>query len=206
MSQHSQITLEDVLDQFVAEFPEPTREGLLSFIARHPEHREALVDFAATAAEQRSLPPSEGFSDEQAALFAGRAASALENHIFQRDQARAAVASPASSLGELAGTAGRSLAQVAERLSLDMGLTAKLDRRLIRVETIPRRLVDGLAECLGSTADAILAVLSGPPRMSAAPSFMVIRSVSTPVQETFAEAIAVSTLPEVDKANWTNAA
>lgn len=205
MSQQSPIPLEDVLDKFVAEFPEPTREGLLSFIARHPEHREALVDFAATAAEQRSLPPSEGFSDAQAARFAGRAASALENHIFQRDQARAA-APAASSLGELAGAAGRSLAQVAEQLTLDMGLAAKLDRRLIRIETIPRRLVDGLAECLGRTADTILAVLSGPPRMSAAPSFMVIRSVSTPVQETFAEAIAVSTLPEADKANWTNAA
>lgn len=205
MSQNSPITLEDVLDQFVAEFPEPTREGLLSFIARYPEHREALVDFAATAAEQRSLPPSEGFSDA-GARFAGRAASALENHIFQRDQARAAAASPALSLGELADAAGRSLAQVAERLSLDMGLAAKLDRRLIRVETIPRRLVNGLAECLGSTADAVLAVLSGPPRMSAAPSFMVIRSVSTPVQETFSEAIAVSTLTEADKARWADAA
>jgi hypothetical protein len=73
------------------------------------------------------------------------------------------------------------------------------------VETIPRRLVDALAEVLGSTADAILAVLSGPPRLSAAPSFMVIRSVSTPVQETFTEAIAVSTLTDEDKARWSAA-
>lgn len=207
MSQYSQMTLDDVLDQFVAEFPELTREGLLSFIGRYPEHREALVSFAATAAEQRSLPPEEMFSPEQAARFAGRAASVLENHVFQRDHARAAPAAPAAafSLGELAAAAGSSLAQVAERLSLDMGLAAKLDRRIIRAETIPRRLVDSLAEFLGSTADAVIAVLSGPPRMSAVPSFMIIRSASTPVQETFSEAVALSTLPEADKDRWMSA-
>jgi len=209
MSQFSPITVEDVLDQFVAEFPEPTRDGLLTYIARYPQHREALVSFAATALEQRSLPPAEAFSHEQATRFAGRAASALENYLFGRDQARSAPAAAsrsASSLSELAAAAGTSLALVAERLSLDMGLTSKLDRRLIRAETIPRRLVEGLAEHLGSTAEIVSQVLRGPARMSPAPSFMIIRSASIPVEETFTEAVAASTLPDAAKEMWTNAA
>ncbi len=65
----------------------------------------------------------------------------------------------------------------------------KLDRRLIRVATIPLEVVESVAQALGRDAAAVLAYLRQPPRFAAGVSY---RADATPVlttQETFADAV-----------------
>jgi hypothetical protein len=114
--------------------------------------------------------------------------------------AAAPVAAP--TLGQLALRAGATLGQLAEALGLDGFITAKLDKRLIRRDTIPRRLLQGLADRLATSVEIVMDALDGPPRAATGPAFMAIRSAGRPAVESFADAVMASSLTDAAKARW----
>ncbi len=58
-------TLDDVLNEFVAEYERPTSEALEAWVGRYPQFRRELVDFVAAWAEQTMLPESPDAKGEQ---------------------------------------------------------------------------------------------------------------------------------------------
>ncbi|MBJ7410399.1 MAG: hypothetical protein JHD15_08550 [Phenylobacterium sp.] len=189
--------LEDVLDRFVFEHPKPDAAALSAYVARYPQHADALVAFAATLAEQAAAAPEPPLTPEHEARLID---AALDQAARLRAQRRPAVAP--SSLGQLAQHAGLSLAQMAEAVGVDGFVAAKLDKRLIRRESLPAAFLDRLADVLATSADAILGVLTGPPVASPRAAFVAIRSAALPSVETFADAIRASSLPDPAKARW----
>jgi len=210
MTQSALSCLDDVLDQFVRNHASPSPEALAGYIAKYPEHREAIVAFVAVWSEQHFLQddtmssaPNEAALVESACL---RFDAAMEERSAQRVRASApsadaAVAAASQTLSEWARRAGFDLVDLAVPLDLDIGLVAKLDRRLIQAETLPRRLLDELARVLTTTTDTIRSILSAPPA-TAVPAFMIVRSAARSMPEPFADAVRASTLPEITKARW----
>jgi hypothetical protein len=126
-----------------------------------------------------------------------------------RIRARAAeVARSPTRLSNAADLAGLSHADLAAKCDLDEGLVAKLDRRLVRLTTIPAALLARLADALGRGVDEIRAMLDGPPigvernTSSAFGGAGYAPEDSLPVQEDFAGAVRASSLPDDAKRRW----
>jgi hypothetical protein len=68
-------TLDDVLNEFVAEQESPTGEALEIWVDRYPQFRQELVEFAAAWAELTILPKSAELTAEQEKRIADRAMS-----------------------------------------------------------------------------------------------------------------------------------
>lgn len=211
MTQVSQGRLDDILDQLVIEHSGPSPQALAGFLARYPEYREAIITFAAAWSEQQLLQATAACADQVEEATIRNACARFEAAVIARDTARKAASdavakgnpSPApQTLSQLAQGVGIALMDLVAPLKLDVGVVAKLDKRLIRAETLPRKLVEELARLVGSSADAIMSILSAPPAASPGPAFMIIRSVATPTQESFSDALKASTLSVEAKAYW----
>jgi hypothetical protein len=208
MTPSAPVTLDDILDQFLLEHDAPTSSALAALLRLHPDHRESIVAFSTTWCEQRLLPAEgpvghvkqQGFIEKACALFESAAAKrdASSSPTEQRPQA----ASPAaSSLFELAQRAGLSLVDLVPLLGLDIGIVAKLDKRSIRLDTMPERLFSAIARAISCSIREIQEALAGP-AAQAMPSFMIVRSGASTRPESFADAVRASTLPAAAKASW----
>ena len=190
--------LEDVLDLFVLETETPDREQLLSFIARFPQYRRELIDFAAQWIEQDLLPPPSPPSEAAEARLDNHMRSFVQNQLFALKAMRPVEASPASgrmtaNLAKLATRSGRSLHDVAAASGLDLSLMRKLNSRLIRPETIPQRVTRQIADFLGASVSEIQKLWAGPPRIGSA-SYRSDHKPRMVEQEDFADAVASSSL------------
>lgn len=152
--------LEDVLDIMLAEHGAPTPAALSAASRLHPEHRAALLAFAASWAEERHLPPSR----PQPTVDAAAAAAARD--LFAR--ALAARERPAT-LSDLAARAGTTLHDLALRCRLDPSVLSRLDAGRITTTSIGHVLPTRLATLLGATREAVAATFDGTrPRLMAA--------------------------------------
>ncbi len=191
-------SLAEILDRILLEEPAPTHAALERWIARYPEQRDALAQFFATWAVQEEAP------DDGVVVDAVRAGEALLAH------ARAIVDRPAPRLSEVARTAGLSDAELGARCDLDAGLVGTLDRRLVRLASIPERLLAELAAALDRGVDEVRRMLDGPPLAAAVrQGGAAFASASTsvgaplpPIALEFADVIRASALPEATKARW----
>lgn len=114
---------------------------------------------------------------------------------------------PLTNLIEEAKTRGLDAAQFAQRLRIDKLILGKLNRRNLDVFSLPRTLVEHLAQTLERSRDEITAYLNGEMRLAQAhykskqaPS--IVAEANTPKQ-TFAEALeSGAQISEEDKAFW----
>ena len=202
MTPSAPVTLDDILDRFFSEHDAPTPEALAEAVKLHPEHRDSLVAFATTWLEQRLLPAEApvGAADER---FVVSACARFETAVEAREAANSSLERRhrTASLFELAERAGLGLVGLAPLLDLDVGLVAKLDKRSIRIETLPERLLSAIARAVGCSIREIQDALTGPPA-PAVPSFMIVRSAVASRPESFADAVRASTLSEDTKSRW----
>jgi hypothetical protein len=198
-------TLDDVLNEFVAEYERPTSEALEMWVGRYPQFRRELIDFAAAWAEQIALPETPELTAEEEERIVDRVMSHALNVSFGRDgktQTRQPGENAISSLTGEAKNAGMSVADLAKGCGLDLVLVTKLNNRQILPETIPSRLVSYIARLVGRTAESVMEYLGGPPQLLSGVSFMAKKKPRSFERESFAEAVRASSLREAEKARW----
>ena len=78
-------TLDDVLNEFVAEYERPTCEALEVWIGRYPQFQRELIDFVAAWAEQILLPEAPKFTADEEERIVDRVMSHALNVSFKRD-------------------------------------------------------------------------------------------------------------------------
>ncbi len=172
---------------------------LAELIERHPEHEREIVEFAVYDAvfEQGHVFAPDEMEGESRFL---RRAELL------RQRMTVASSSPSiASLSAAGQAAGHSLATLAKLLRLGYPIMVKLDRRLIDPATIPRSIVERLAEALSRPVDAIIAYLRLPPAVSTEASY---RSPNAPRarQQDFQFALKSSPgMSKDDRAVWIDA-
>jgi len=186
--------LDEVLDAILMEESEPKYDVLVRWSARYPEHREGLADFFATWGVQAALP-------ETVILDVDRIAHRAVSDALAALDARTPSVGPAPRISAALHEAGLTEHELAARCDLDETIVAKLDRRLIRVATIPRVLLEKIGIALSRGADAVRAMLDGPPLGLAGAHYKSKRRPK-PFAQDFADAVRASALPDDVKKRW----
>lgn len=205
MENRNKITLDDVFNTFVAENDRPTAENLQEWVKRYPQYRRELVDFAAAWAEQLVLPPAPELGPEAEKALIDRAMSHVLNVAYNRDlqeQQRAENDDPIHSLTGEAQRAGMNAQELAESCGLDVVSISKLNDRQIKPETIPARLVSLLGKLLQKSTEAIRVYFAEPPQAVAGKAFLALKKPRSAEQQSFADAVRMSSLSEAEKARW----
>lgn len=171
-------SLEEVLDELLFERGTPTPDAIATWATLYPEHRAALVEFAASWAEDEHLPLPRVDEARQRSVVA---------KTMNQFRAAAAPAVPRT-LSALAGSAGRTLDDVARGLGVDASVIAKLNARRIDPATIGRAMAVRISKLLKVDTAAVIASWSGAPAPLAAAAFLG-RPAPLP-QETLAQALA----------------
>lgn len=212
-------TLDDVLTEVIATCEHPTREALLAIVHRYPEHERALVDFFTTWTEQEILPASPAPSKEREDAIVNRAMSHVQNLLYAREKAgsfrpvehsRSAADGPQFSPGSpqitsifaQARKVGMSPHDLELACDLDAGILAKLERRIIEFSSIPRRLIEMLANRISTAVEAVVNFLDSADNIVESRSFLSKGKLRSSQKETFAAAIERSTLSDQQKERW----
>ena len=199
--------LDDVLNEFVAEYDQPTAEALEIWVGRYPQFRRELIEFAAVWAEEIVLPRAPEMTPEEEERIVDRVMSHALNVSFSRDeQARKQETSKSEteirSLTGEARRAGLSVAEFAKACGLDLSVVAKLNNRQIIPKTIPARLISQIARLLKKTIEAVKDYLERPPQVLAVRSFLAHGKPQSAEQQSFADAVRASSLSDAEKARW----
>lgn len=206
MTQNEKLpTLDDVLNEFVAEHEQPTAEALEAWVLRYPQFRHELIEFAAAWAEQTVLPAAPELTTDEEERIVDRAMSHALNVSFSRNgqaQSHQTNENAIKSLTAEAKNAGLSAPEFAKACGLDLILITKLNTRQIRPKTIPRRLISHVARLVGRTIEAVTEYLGRPPQPLAGKSFLALGKPKSSEQESFADAVRASSLSEAEKTQW----
>jgi hypothetical protein len=205
MTQSQTPTLDDVLNEFMAEQSRPQADALEVLAKRYPQFQRELIDFAAAWAEQLTLPAETELSPEQEKLLVDRAMSHMVNVTFNREEKAQEPVKKAAPLQNLTGEAKKSgyeLQEFAKACGLDLALVTKLNNRLISLNTIPPRLISHIGRLLSRSIEEISYYLSMSPADLATKSFLARKKPQRPKQQSFAEAIRGSSLSDAEKTRW----
>lgn len=204
MTNHEKPTLDDVLNEFVAEYEVPTAEALEVWAARYPQFRRELIDFAAAWAEQLVLPPALELNAEQEKLLFDRAMSHVQNVVFKRDRTEATQSEtrPITSLTREAQRVGMTAQDFAKACGLDLALVTKLNRRQIKLRSIPARLLSHIARLLETTIETVREYLAQQPQVLAGRAFLARGKPQSAGQQSFADAVRASSLSDAEKLRW----
>lgn len=198
-------TLDDALNTFVEENDRPTAENLQEWVDRYPQFRRDLVEFAAVWAEQIVLPRAAEMGADAEKVLVDRAMSYVLNVAYGRAvKAKEQLENddPIPSLTGAAQRAGIGPLQLAKACRLDLGLLSKLNRRQIKVATIPIALVRLLGQQLHKSTPAVRAYLAGTPLIGEGKAFLATSKPIRMGQQSFVDAVRSSSLDEADKIYW----
>jgi hypothetical protein len=212
MTQHKDETrVDDVLMTYAVSSPGPGYEQLRDWIAKYPQYAEELIDFTAQWAVIHDVPMPADLAavDEKRLVLRGmsivrnllHAAGVEVESIQQQEQLDAA--QPLESLLQAARDRHMSLQDIAERGQLSVALVRKLDRRLIRLDTIPNELIILLASIVGCSSRAITEILRGAPTLPRGAQYRAEQAPEVGEPESFAEALSRDrTMPEEWRRYW----
>lgn len=207
MESRKKTTLDDVFNTFVAENDRPTAENLQEWIKRYPQYQRELVDFAVAWAEQLVLPPAPELGPEAEKALIDRAMSHVLNVAYERDmreQQWVESYDSAHNLTRKAQRAGVNVQELAEACSLDLVLISKLNNRQIKPETIPPQLVNLLGKLLWKSTTVISLYFAKPPQATTDKAFLALRKPKSTGQQSFVDAVRMSSLSEEKKTRWLN--
>lgn len=160
-------TLDDVLDDFMATTERPSYDTLREWIRRYPQFERELTNLAASWALTEHLPPNREAIDEERLLLQG--ASLVGNILHERRSARDRQREEPSAIVSLlarGNDVGLKLRSLADAVGMSPALVREIDRRLIRLASIPDEAIRSLARALRCAPEAILQYLDGSPRFA----------------------------------------
>ena len=198
-------TLDDVLNEFMAEQTSPQANILNTFVERYPQYRRELINFSAAWAEQLILPAEKELTEEQEKLLVDRAMSHVANVLFSNDEQSHELEKKTAPLKSLTGEAkklGYKPQEFAIACGLDLALLTKLSNRFIILNTIPLSLINLIGRLLGRSLEEISNYLAIPPGDLANKAFLSRGKPQSPKQQTFDDAIHGSSLSDAEKERW----
>ncbi len=188
-----QYELQRILARYQYEYQMGKSPRLEEYIQHYPEFEAELIDFAFYFHTTASDLPEPGAIP--AAALSPAAEKALA-HIS------AQLAPPFSGFFKQGLDAGYAPPELAEALGISWDILAKLEARAIRATSIPRSLIQRIADTLNALPESITAYLRG---ATPAPSgaFFYADQAPTQQQETFLDAIRSSPeLSQDQKHEW----
>ncbi len=199
MNSEPHMSLEELLDTIMLEESEPNYAALAKWSQRYPEHRDALASYFATWAVQKEPRKAVAIDEDRVSqLVVSHALNLLHRQGSAQTASAATVALPR--LHVVIASCGFTEEDIAARCCLDESIMAKLDRRLIRVTSIPRVCFERLGAALNRGVDMIQAMLAGPP--IPAGSYKALNRPALKV-ENFLDAVRTSDLSDALKSEWT---
>jgi hypothetical protein len=163
------ITLDDVLDFYLASSEDAGEDALAQMIRSYPQFANDLREFAALRKVNVLVPDPELTEDHQLRLSA-RAVSVVQNALFRKREESASGSPEAlSSLRDEVDSKYRDANEFYQRTELSEGIIWTLDDRQVLFETIPRKAIENIADALGKLFDTVAAYLQG--EMQLDPSF-----------------------------------
>jgi transcriptional regulator with XRE-family HTH domain len=211
--------LQDVLDAYMASTSKPDIAALAEWIRRFPEYEQELTAFTVSWSLTETLPPAQAVQDttSEDLLHRGRAivgsilseGSASTIAASMPPSARETTTDHGSAVAPIAGLVaeararGLSANEVAEAAGLSLVLLRLLDRRLIRFASIPREVIDALAQALGREAAVVGQYLQGTATLAQGTSYYAVRPPALAQQQDFFDAVRGDPdLSEDERARW----
>lgn len=162
------ITLDDVLDLYQASCERSGMDVLADCIAEFPQFENELKEFSAYRKMVAKIPPSQ-YTEEEEKSLAGRGVSVVQNLLYDQRQKRDAAMVSDEAISGILDEIDRQHATielVVEKTGLSEGIIWTLDRRQIRYETIPLKVIERIAFALGKLVSTIKRFLQGAVRIA----------------------------------------
>ena len=208
MTRPMSASLDDVLTMMLDEYDAPSPAAVADYARRFPALRADLLRFAAAWAVGDALPAPAPLPADAEALLEARAESFLQNALHARAEATRPVplavcasgeaedARPrATSLAQLARSAGQRLQDVAAATGIPLPIMSELNGRGFRPASIRAGAVRLIAAHLGVGSDRVRQSWAGGATITPAMAFLAkTKPVALP-QRDFAEAIEALDLP-----------
>lgn len=81
-----QITIEDVLNEYVASIAEPNQDDLEVWIQRYPQYKQELTEFTVSWSLMERLPPHPDVEEIDQETLTLRGMSVVKNLLHQKNQ------------------------------------------------------------------------------------------------------------------------
>lgn len=207
MTKNSDVTqLADVFDELVASEPLPSAGVLDRWIRRYPQFEQELIEFVASWSLMESAAvPEYPSTDATHSTLVLRGMSIVQNLLHDRSsesQSRTTL----DGLLSTARAAGTTLAELAAITHLGEVVLRKLDRRLIRLSSIPDEVMNAVAAALNASVAAVRSYLQGPPSLATNTHYHAAQTPTLAQEEDFATAVRNDpTMTEADRARWLSA-
>ncbi len=168
------ITLDDVLDLYQTSSEERGVDTLDECIARYPQYESDLREFVAYRRIAQGIPDRD-YTEEEEELLKARAVSIVQNFLYEQSQQQevAGDRDPAglseqefTSILDEIDKRQATVEWVVEKTGLSEGIIWTLDRRQIRYETIPLKVIERIAFALGKLVSTIKWFLQGAVRIA----------------------------------------
>lgn len=149
-NQNSSNELDRILDEYVVENESLNKETLKDWIQRYPQYERELMDLTVALIQMQSIAPDEIAADEEEILVQ-RGISVARRLLHDNPKGTVeepGLSRPIKSLIKEAGYRGLSLDQFAEQVRLIPSLLVKIDRHLVRYDSLPLHLLELIADTL----------------------------------------------------------
>lgn len=184
------------------------RTVLTEFMHRYPHAADALAGSAAIGSIIENSPDTEGQSEserltEEEGIVRRGMETAARLLAVRQMSATSAETTPLSGLRKEAEARGLTIQALASATRMSVPLLVKLDRRLVRFASIPRRAIERIGVELGRSFEAVAAYLQGDPQFASQASFRADTAPQMSSQQDFFEAVETDlTMDEAQKAEW----
>jgi len=166
--EQEQISLDDVIQAYMASSIDSSEDNLKEWIARYPQYEDDLKEFAAYWKLVRQMPSRQYTVEEEQTLIA-RAGSVVQNILYQQQESASADRVEAlSGLIDEALKRNISLEEFSAATELSEPIILMLDRRQVRYESIPRKVVENIAAALRVLVGTVDSYLTGEMRLAPA--------------------------------------
>jgi hypothetical protein len=190
MKEKEKMSLEDVIDAYIASITDSDEASLPILIESYPQYSDELKEVAAFYEIYKKVPECLYTADEELTLST-RAASVVQNVLYKAREQDASAEEEFTGLIDEAEKLTMSPEQLAEATELSTPIIFTLDRRQVRYESIPSKAIDNLARALGRVVKTIKAYLQGEMRLQPAHYLSESAPTAARLQE-------FSTLVEID--------
>jgi hypothetical protein len=162
MNKGDVITLDDVLDFYLASVEQSGLDNLTELIEHYPQYENELREVAALRRISAKLPSRE-YTEEEEDLLSTRAISIAQNLLYQKKQENASEGNSETltSIKDEIDNQYSSPEEFYQKTGLSEGIIWTLDDRQVIFGTIRRKAIENIADGLGKTFSAITRYLRG---------------------------------------------
>ncbi len=160
---NEELTLDDVLDLFLAASEQSGQDALDEWVARYPQFENEIREFAAYNKIDAGIPDPE-YTEEEKQVLEARAVSVVQNILYEHghpkalsEECHSAEAADETITGILdeAERQQFTIESFAEQTNLSEGIIWTLDSQQVRYETIAIKAVENIAAVLGKLISTI---------------------------------------------------